>query len=262
MEEEEKKENKTNNNKNILLPISIVVAALIIGGAFIYSKGANNVDVKNNKVANVENSQNMVTLDIAEDQIILGNPNAEVTVFEFGDYQCPFCQRYYMTAHLDLVKDYVDSGLVKVVFMDFPLPGHDFSQKASEAAWCAKDEGKFWDMHDKLYSNADKENGLTVDNIIKYAKELGLNEENFSNCLNSSKYASRVQQMANLVTQLGVAATPTTIITNKLPLDFDAQILNATYEGSNPTATLGDGILVIGAQPYSTFKSIIDGFVK
>lgn len=261
--EEEKKENKTNDdNKNILLPISIVIAALIIGGAFIYSKGTSNIDVKNNEVANVENSQNTVTLDIAEDQPILGNPNAEVTVFEFGDYQCPFCQRYYMISHLDLVKNYVEPGLVKVVFMDIPLPGHDFAQKASEAAWCAKDEGKFWEMHDKLFNNADKENGLTVDNIIKYAEELGLNKNNFSDCLNSSKYASRVQEIANLVAQLGVYATPSTIITNKLPLDFDAQTVEAAYEGSSSTVSLGDGILVIGAQPYSTLKSIIDGFVK
>ncbi|HPC37651.1 MAG TPA: hypothetical protein PKX03_02260, partial [Candidatus Paceibacterota bacterium] len=66
----------------------------------------------------------------------------------------------------------------------------------------------------------------------------------------------------NLVAQLGVYATPSTIITNKLPLDFDAQTVEAAYEGSSSTVSLGDGILVIGAQPYSTFKSIIDGFIK
>lgn len=257
-------ENKEVIKKDWLLPISIVLAALIIGGAFIYSKGASNLGV-NDKGMNdgkVQNSQNIVALDIAKDQAVLGKEDAPVTIFEFGDYQCPYCQRFYMLSHLDLVKNYVDPGLAKVVFMDIPLPGHDFAQKASEATWCANDQGKYWEMHDKLFTNADKENGLTVDNIIKYAEDLGLNKDDFSNCLNSSKYASRVQEMANYVAQLGISATPSTIITAKTPLKFDAQAVALAYEGNNPTLNLGNGVLIIGAQPYSTVKSVIDSFVK
>jgi len=248
--------------KDLVLPIAIVLAALIIGGAMVYSKGLSTIESADSAL-NTQNS-NGVKLEIASDQVFLGKADAPITIFEFGDYQCPYCRRFHMLAHLDLVKDYVDSGLAKVVFMDFPLPGHEFAQKASEAAWCAKDQNKFWEMHDALFENSGTTNGLTIDNIIKYAGNLGMDTQIFEQCLNSSKYAARVQQILEMSARLGIQATPTTIITNKpLPLVLDAKAVVAAYQSSNGgIANLGDSFLIIGAQPYSTIKSVIDSLVK
>ncbi len=247
--------------KDLVLPIAIVLAALIIGGAMVYSKGLSTIESADSAL-NTQNS-NSVKLDIASDQVFLGKADAPITIFEFGDYQCPYCKRFHMLAHLDLVKDYVDSGLAKIVFMDFPLPGHDFAQKASEAAWCAKDQNKFWEMHDVLFENSGTTNGLTIDNMIKYAEDLGMDKQMFEECLNSSKYAARVQQILEMSARLGIQATPTTIITNKpLPLVIDTKAVAVAYQGTSGTANLGDSFLIIGAQPYSTIKSVIDSLVK
>lgn len=258
---EENQKPRENQKKDLLVPISILLAALIIGGSVIYSKGLSTVQPSKN-LANVQNA-NLVKLDIASDQAVLGKSNAPVTIFEFGDYQCPYCKRFYMLAHLDLVKNYVEPGLAKIVFMDFPLPNHDFAQKAAEAAWCAKDQNKFWEMHDILFSNSDTTNGLTVDSMIKYAGSLGLDTQAFSNCLNSSKYAANIQQILAKGTQLGILATPTTIVTNKpLPINIDAKAVAAAYQGDTGTVPLGDSVLIIGAQPFSTIQSVIDSLVK
>lgn len=248
-----------------MLPISIVLAALIIGGAFIYSRGLNlNRNSEQLPGSSTQsNSANLIVLDTSEGQPILGKNEAPITIFEFGDYQCPYCRRFYLLTHLDLIKDYVKTGLIKIVFIDVPLPGHEFAQKASEAAWCAKDQNKYWEMHDELYSNADETNGLTVDNIIKYAAKLGLDTAKFSDCLNSSQYAAKVQQMLNLASQLGIYGTPSTIIANQSSLKVDGAMIRQAFETNNYQADIGGGaILVIGAQPFNTIKSIVDSFLK
>lgn len=252
-----------NKRKDYLLPISIVLAALIIGGAFIYSKG---VDVTQKEQAAKEGEVigNTLKLSIAPDNVILGKDNAPITIFEFADYQCPYCRRFYLLSHISLVKDYVDAGLAKIVFIDVPLPFHEFAQKASEAVWCAKDQNKFWEMHDKIFAAAENANDLKIESLVKYGKELGLDTQLLSDCLNSNKYTARVQESLNLASKLGIVGTPSMIITltKNLPLNIDIQKINAAFQGSSPQVDLGNAVLLIGAQPYSVVKSVLDVYAK
>lgn len=163
-----------------------------------------------------------------DDDPVLGDKNAPVTIVEFSDYECPFCGRYFTQTYPQLKKDYVDSGKVKIVFRDYPLPFHGNAQKASEASECADDQGKFWELHDKMFSN---QQALSVADLKKYAGELALDQKKFDECLDSGKYASEVQNDLNDGSKYGVSGTPSFFV---------------------------NGLLLVGAQPYSEFKRLID----
>jgi len=254
--------NIQSKKKDYLLPISIVLAALIIGGAFVYSKGLN---VQKQQAALEEtktNVQNGIKLAILDDQPVLGKADAPVTIFEYSDFQCPYCRRFQMLAHLDIVKDYVEPGLAKIVFIDVPF--HEFSSIASQAAWCAKEQNKYWEMHDTLFSKADDANTFKTESLIKIAGDLKLDTDAFSNCLNSQKYAQRIQQSLDSVTKMGIYGTPSIIITKteKLPLSINTGVIQTAFQGNQYQIDLNGATLLIGAQPYSTVKSIIDSYVK
>ena len=166
------------------------------------------------------------TVEIAPDDPVVGNASAPVTVVEFSDFQCPFCQRVVPT--LKQVRDtYGDR--VRVVWKDFPLTSiHPQAFKAAEAGQCAREQGKFWEYHDRLFAN---QQALEPDLLKKYALETGLDAAKFNACLDTAKYAERVQAQMGLGNQLGVSSTPSIFI---------------------------NGRMVSGAQPYETFTTIID----
>jgi len=163
-----------------------------------------------------------------DDDPVLGDKDAPITIVEFSDYECPFCGRYFTQTYPQLKKDYVDSGKVKIVFRDYPLPFHQSAQKAGEASECADDQGKFWEMHDKLFNN---QQALGVSDLKKYAGELGLDQKKFDECLDSGKHASEIQSDMNDGSSYGVSGTPSFFV---------------------------NGNLLVGAQPYSEFKRLID----
>src|SRR6266568_3331990 len=120
----------------------------------------------------------------------LGSPDAPVTLVEFSDYQCPFCQRYVSNTFSELKKDYIDTGKVRYVFRDFPLESiHPQARKAAEAAHCAGDQGKYWEMHDTLFKD---QRALAVDGLKNSASTLGLKQDEFDLCLDQGKYAKAV----------------------------------------------------------------------
>jgi len=156
---------------------------------------------------------------------VRGPADAPVTIIEFSDYQCPFCARVNPT--LDQVrKTYGDK--VKIIFKDFPLPNHPQAPKASEAAHCAGEQGKYWEMHDHMFAN---QRALNVPELKQYAGGLGLDTAKFNQCLDSGKHAGLVASGLAQGEKMGVNSTPTLYI-NGRPL--------------------------IGAQPFSAFKQIID----
>jgi protein-disulfide isomerase len=156
----------------------------------------------------------------------LGRASAPVTLIEFSDFQCPFCQRVAPTLK-KIHETYGDK--VRIVWKDFPLTQiHPQAFKASEAAHCAGDQGKYWEYHDRLFAN---QQSLQPEDLKKHAAELGLEAGAFSACLDSSKYGERVRDGVAQGTQLGVNSTPTIYI---------------------------NGRMLSGAQPYETFVSVID----
>ena len=134
-----------------------------------------------------------------------GDPNAPVVMEEFSDYQCPFCGTYARETAPLLEEEYVASGKVRMVFKDFPLPSHPNAPKAAEAAWCAADQGKYWEMHDALFAN---QNALGVASLKRYAAEIGVNTTLFDACLDSGIMAVKVRDAMEEGRRRGVSATP------------------------------------------------------
>ena len=144
------------------------------------------------------------------DEPFLGDENAPVTIIEFGDFQCPICQRHWATTLPQLKSQYIDTGKVKYVFVDFPLrQPHPMAQKSAEAANCVLEQA-FFDYHDVLYGN---QNQLSKDNLKLWALDQGYD---ISECLDSKRFKSEVDQDFRQGTQAGVRGTPTFLINGQI----------------------------------------------
>ena len=168
----------------------------------------------------------------------LGRADAPVTIVEFSDYQCPFCQRFFATTLPAIKKEYIDAGKVRYVFRDHPMDQlHPYARKAAEAAHCAGDQGKYWEMHDVLFQNP---NALGPPQLAEHARSVGLDSPAFDACLSSGKHAARVQRGVTDGAAAGVQGTPGFVI------------------GSSKDGSVIEGTPIRGAQPLETFRQIID----
>jgi protein-disulfide isomerase len=139
----------------------------------------------------------------------LGDENAPITLVEFGDYQCFFCNKFFHETEGNILKNYVETGKVKIIFKDFTIIGPD-SVAAAHATHCANDQGKFWEYHDALYNNwAGENNGwASLGNLTKFANDVQLDQEAFTKCMNDGKYQQRVAANNNDARTLGLTGTP------------------------------------------------------
>jgi protein-disulfide isomerase len=162
---------------------------------------------------------------VAADGPAKGPANAPVTIVEFSDFECPYCVKAEAT-----VKDLLDAypGKIRLVYRDFPLPNHKQAGKAAEAAHCADDQGKYWEMHGKLFASEGK---LAPTDLKGYARELGLDGPRFDRCLESGEKAKVVDAHRKAGSEAGVNGTPAFFI-NGRPLS--------------------------GAQPLENFKAVVD----
>ncbi len=177
-----------------------------------------------------------VNITLAPNTPYLGNDKAKVTVVEFADYQCPFCEEFYKTVWPELKAKYVDTGKIKFVYQDFAFLGAD-STTAAEAAHCAEDQGKFWQYHDYLFNNQQEENTgwATAVHQKQFAATLGLNTTQFDQCLDSGKYAAEVAKETAAGKSYGVSGTPSVFV---------------------------NGQIIVGAEPVTTFEQAIDAALK
>lgn len=230
-----------------LLPLSIIVAGLMISGSVIYlvasQKGANpNPAPGQSGQTNPDNTASASlksALALNSNDVVLGDPKALVTLIEYGDYQCPFCGRFFTNVESQLKQNYINQGKVKMVFRNFAFLGPE-SLSAAEATACSNDQSKFWSYHDALYEAEVKDGVENNGNLnralfVKLAGNLGLNTSTFSQCYDSGKYKSAVEKEAADAKAVGVNSTPTTFINNQE---------------------------LIGALPYAQFTSVIDSFLK
>ena len=161
---------------------------------------------------------------------ILGNPSAQITILEWGDYQCTFCFRFHDTTLNTLEQDFIETGKVNLVFKDFPLNGPD-SLLAAEASYCADDQGKYWQYHDELYKNWGGENTgwITRWSLNAFGTSVGLDLNKFNQCLDDHKYQDKVNLIYQFGKDLGIDATPYFLIFN------DEQIIK--IRGNQPLET-------------------------
>lgn len=219
------------NKKGIFagIVISIVIISVIVA----YSSSSvetENLDVR---------THGMISTTMGSS--ILGNPSAQITIVEFGDYQCHQCYNWFHNTKPTVFQNYVDAGKVNFVFMDLAFLGKD-SLKAAQASYCAEDQGKYWEYHNQLYTAQESQidNGWANSQRLKaFAFSLGLDMELFDSCLDSGKYTKRVQYNIAEAKKLGANGTPTFFIVGP---DGQQQKL-------------------VGAQPYSVFKQVLDSMI-
>jgi protein-disulfide isomerase len=203
------------------------------------SMGSGNAPTGNNNLAQVPPSvQNPPTSNIKvtidDTDPILGDKNAEITIVEFSDFQCPFCARAANGAVAEFKQSsYFKNGEVNLVYKHFPLSSiHPDAQKAAEASACAQDQGKFWEMHDIIFANPQQ---MNVASLKSYAGQLGLNQGDFDSCLDEGKKAGKVANDLKQAGEAGGRGTPYFVITNKD----------------------GETTVVSGAQPWVNFEAAI-----
>ena len=179
---------------------------------------------------------------LADDDPSKGDPGAPITIVEFSDFQCPFCGRFYEQTLPLIERDYIETGKARLVFRDMPLEIHPQAPPAHIAAECADEQGMFWEYHDVLFDRQGEWSRLSAgelgEALAGYAGELGL-DESFADCVASPEAEREMRLDYAQARGMGLTGTPTFLI------------------GGNGH----DFVAISGAQPYSTFASILDGML-
>lgn len=242
-----------NTNNNPWFAVSLGLFGVIVGfmigknGGVIGGAGAGTTNqptaqasVQSVQAGPSDVAQNVIPVDKNNDHI-LGNPNAKVALIEYSDFECPFCKRHFDTIK-QIESAYKDD--VMIVYRHFPLSFHQNAQKEAEASECVAELGgndAFWKFHDAIFTRtAAGGTGFALDKLPALAKELGLDEAKFKTCLDSGKYAQKVQQQETEGSASGVDGTPGNIIVN---LDTN------------------ENKLISGAYPFDNFKTVIDKYL-
>jgi protein-disulfide isomerase len=163
---------------------------------------------------------------------ILGRMDAPITMVEYTDLECPFCHQFHTTTFADIKKAYIDTGKVRFVSRDFPLPFHAHAKTAAIASRCAGEQGKYWEFRNVLASNAEK---LFPAAVLGYAGASGLDVKAFQACLAADTFAAALQKDLDEATAVGVSGTPTFVIGKTAP---------GAMEGSK----------IVGALPFAAFE--------
>lgn len=205
-----------------LIPGAIVLAGAVIAVAILYSvNGSPSKNTSKDKTAAIA-----ALPEVNSGDFVLGEKNAPVTVIEYGDFQCPFCGKFFKDTEPVIRENYIKTGKVKFIYRDFAFLGQE-SLWAANAARCAGDQGKFWEYHDYLYNNQRGENqgAFSKDNLKGFASALSLDKEKFNTCLDSEKYSDAIKKETKDGTGAGVQGTPAVFINGKINV------------GALPTAT-------------------------
>jgi protein-disulfide isomerase/copper chaperone CopZ len=214
-------------NVILLKPFLTVKNLGVSGGTIVRNENPTlptNPPSKDNTQPTIQN------FEITTKDHVKGDFNAPITLVEFSDFECPFCERHYPTLNR-ILNEY--KGKVRLVYKHFPLSSiHPNAQKAAEASECAAEQGKFWEYHDKLFEN--QRSGFSVEKFKQWAKELGLDTTKFNDCLDSGKYAQKVKDDYQEGLQKGVSGTPSVFV---------------------------NGELIVGAVPYEVLKQKIDSLL-
>ena len=185
---------------------------IIIGAIIVIAIGLSVIST--NTSTQEDNPIKPISIDTTKGSPILGSELAQVTIIEFGDYQCPFCQKWNQNTKPLIEKNYIDTGKAKLIYVDFPIIGPD-SIKAHAGSYCANEQGLYWQYHDFVYANQGHENNgwANANNLKKLVAGInGLDIDSFSKCIDSGKYEDRVKENKNIASKNGARSTPSFIV--------------------------------------------------
>jgi protein-disulfide isomerase len=171
---------------------------------------------------------------------MMGSKNAPLTIVEYTDYQCPFCQRFHVASFPDIKKNYIDTGKARFFSKDLPLDFHANAMRAAQAGRCAGEQNKFWELRDVMAMNPDK---LDLDHILGFSDNLKMDSKALRGCVESGKYKDAVQTDVLEAMKIGANGTP-------------AFIIGKSVENGV------EGELMVGALPYPSFDEKLKQFVK
>ena len=219
--------------------LGIIIISIIAGIAALASSSENESNLGEQYDADMSRIHGSVSTALGSP--ILGNPNAPITIVEFGDYQCHQCHNWFVNTKPMIMRDYIETGKANLVFVDFAFLGKD-SPKAAQATYCADDQNKYWEYHGTLYTSQESkiDNGwANTERLKAFAFSLNLDMELFNECLDSDKYSKRIQYNSQQARDNGVNGTPGFFIVGP---DYNQKQIG-------------------GAQPFSVFKSVLDSMV-
>lgn len=171
-----------------------------------------------------------------DDDAVLGDPNAPITMIEFSDFECPFCQKFFSNSLPPIIENYINTGKVKLVYRDYPLSNHPNAFPAAEAAECAEEQGAYYAMHDLIFENMSLWNSAAdpVPVFKQFSADLGLDVSGFDECMDSRQMQAEVSKDIQDGIAAGVSGTPTFFI---------------------------NGQKIVGAQPFSVFSGLFDSIL-
>ena len=189
------------------------------------------------KIEQIESAKITMDTFVSNGSPILGDPNAPITLVEFGDYQCHYCNVFFQTIEDDIIKNYVKTGKVKMIFKDYNIIGPD-SINASHGAHCSNEQGLFWEYHDTLYSNWTGENNgwASPRNLTIFAEEVNADMDKWTQCMNEKSHAITINESNDDARALELTGTPAFFVIN----------------------SEGKVSKLFGAQPFEVFKKIFD----
>ena len=209
----------------ILLPVAFILG--LSSGYFLWGRAAGIAKAQQSAANSGNQPVKRYDVTFEDNDPVFGPANAPVTIIEFSDYQCPYCQKWYTEVFGRLISTY--GNKLRFVYRDFPLTSlHPQAEPAAIAAHCAGEQGKYWEFHDLVFGG---QLGLSRTSYTQYASDLNINIEKFTTCISSEKYKAEVENDLKYASNLGVRSTPTFFI---------------------------NGIAVVGAQPFEVFQQLID----
>ncbi|QLH04679.1 protein-disulfide isomerase [Nitrosopumilus oxyclinae] len=223
------------------LAIGAIISAIVIIIAFTMFDGITNpTELKIEPTPTIQQAgPAKITMEtfLANGSPILGNPNAPVTLIEFGDYQCHFCNVFFHSTEGKILENYVETGKVKMIFKDYNIIGPD-SVNASHGAHCANDQGLFWEYHDILYSNWTGENNgwASSENLGRFAQEIGLDMDVWSECMLNGLHSQTILASNEDAKNLELTGTPAFFV----------------------IGPDGKTTRLFGAQPLETFEKVFE----
>ena len=223
-----------NTKKIAVAGAAVVLVAILVTFSTSYMS-----DFDNSRFSKTEDGVKTLELKQAP---VLGSPTATVTIIEVGDYQCHMCKKWFEETRPQIIENYVDTGKVNLTFVDMPFLGSD-SIPASEASYCADDQGKYWEYHSMLFRYQEDEidgGWANANRLQAIAFNLDLDMEQFDKCMTTDDHFARVNYNKQVaVTEFGATSTPTFMVVN----------------------TDGKAQRIVGAHPYSTFENVIDSLL-